>query len=187
MLMIVALVLFLFVPAEDPGPSRADRYEQHIFFAVLEGLYADGVSNEVVDAIVAIDEETKYPANFVWSCPVCMPAYHAFRLYRLRPDFQEKTARDTFGPGLPPATVARLTSDDLMIRQPALEKLIETWMNRRMESLRLTDAERQEWRLVMEEMRKKGMSFLQSYREEGRGGTYAKMKTCPICEGANDR
>ena len=182
---VLALGLAFAVPGGPRCRAKSVSYEQQIFFAVLEGLYADGVSNEVVDKIVAIDDQTKYPANFVWACPVCMPAYNAFRVYRGRPAFQEyKVHRDTFGPGLPPALVERLTAVDQMVSQKALEELISTWMDRRMESLRLNDDERQEWRTVMEELRKKGMGYLDGYRNS-LGGSYASMKTCPICEGAN--
>jgi len=182
---VLALGLASVVPGGPRWAAKADAYEQHIYFAVLEGLYADGVSNEVVDKIVAIDDQTKYPANFVWACPVCMPAYNAFLAYRARPAFRGyKIPRDTFGPGLAPPVAARLTSDDLQVRQSELEKLISTWMDRRMESLRLTDDERQEWRTVMEERRKQGMGYLEGYRSS-LGGSYASMKTCPICEGAN--
>lgn len=183
---VVATLLAFAVVSGDPRKeSKADPYEQHIFFAVLEGLYADGVSNEVVDEIVAIDPVTKYPANFVWACPACMPAYNAFLVYRARPGFRGyKIQRDNFGPGLSPAAAARLTSDELDVRQGELEKLISTWMDRRMESLRLTEGERKEWRAEMEMRRKEGMSYLANYRE-GLGGSYASMKTCPICEGAN--
>ena len=153
---------------------------------MLEGLYRDGVSNEVVDKLIAIDEQTKYPANFVWACPACMPAYNAFRVYRARPEFLgDKGQRDTFGPGLPPAQIERLTAVDLPVSQKALEELIETWMKRRMEALRLTESERTEWRIQMEERRKQGMNYLEGYRKS-LGGSYASMKTCPICEGAND-
>ncbi|MFN0009870.1 MAG: hypothetical protein ACKVXR_18410 [Planctomycetota bacterium] len=180
-------------PAETKAPPRpaafapesTGLYEEHIFFAVLEGLYHDGVSNEVVDRIIVKDEVSGYPANFVWACPACMPAYNAFVVYRARPTFVgEKVPRDTFGPGLAPAKVERLTAVDLPVAQAALEELIASWMDRRMESLRLTDGERSQWRIEMEERRKLGMSFLNAYRKN-LGGSYASMKTCPICEGAN--
>jgi hypothetical protein len=183
---LVASFLALAVVSGDPRKeSKADPYEQHIFFAILEGLYADGVSNEVVDEVVAIDPVTKYPANFVWACPACMPAYNAFLAYRARPGFRGyKLPRDTFGAGLAPEVASKLTSDDLQVRQGELEKLIRTWMERRMENLRLTDEERREWRSEMEMRRKEGMGHLDSYRKIV-GSSYASMKTCPICEGAN--
>jgi hypothetical protein len=176
-------------PANPPAAVAAsdafERQGQQIFFAVLEGLYQDGVPNDLVDKIIAIDEQTKYPVNFVWACPVCMPAYEAFRLYRGRPQFNDKAHRDTFGPGLPKDQVERLTAVDQAVSQRAIEELIQGWMDRRMDELRLTPDERGEWRKEMEKRRKEGMSYLQNYKELGLGGSYAGMKTCPICEGAN--
>jgi hypothetical protein len=37
----------------------------------------------------------------------------------------------------------------------------------------------------MEIRRKQGMTYLDGYQRAGLGGSYASMKTCPICEGAN--
>jgi len=166
--------------SDDFGP-----YGEQIFFAVLQGLYRDGIPNDLVDRIIRIDEDTKYPANFVWACPVCMPAFEAFRLYRGRPKFQNKEHTDTFGPGLPKDQVERITAVDQAVSQPAIEELIQGWMDRRMDELRLTAAERAEWQKEMEKRRKEGMTHLDRYKELSLGGSYAGMKTCPICEGAN--
>ena len=166
-------------------PQAYDAAGQQIFFAVLEGLYRDGVSDDLVDRIVAMDEQTNYPANFVWACPVCMPAYEAFTVYRGRSKFHDKEHSDTFGPGLPKDQVERLTAVDLAVSQRALQDLVQGWMDRRMDELRLTADERAEWRAEMEKRRKQGMSYLERYQEAGLGGSYAGMKTCPICEGAN--
>ena len=38
--------------------------------------------------ITARDPEHGLPANFVWGCPICMPAYEAFLTYRARPALQ---------------------------------------------------------------------------------------------------
>jgi hypothetical protein len=179
-------VVQLPMPRAEKGSSEPfGPRGQQIFFAVLEGLYHDGVSNEVVDRIVVIDDQTKYPANFVWGCPACMPAYEAFRTYRARTAFNDKLGRDTFGPGLPPEVVAELEAVDLAVSQAALEELIRGWVSRRMDELRLTPEERETWKEEMAELRKKGMGFLQQYQRGGLGGSYAGMKTCPICEGAN--
>jgi hypothetical protein len=64
-------------PKNDVGPF--------VFHAVLEGLYTDGVSNEVVDKILKPD----LLANFVHQCPLCHPAYQAFLLYRDRQPLAE--------------------------------------------------------------------------------------------------
>jgi len=172
-------------PPSVPGRDALDSHGQQIFFAVLQGLYRDGVPNDLVDRIIRIDEQTRYPANFVWACPVCMPAYEAFRLYRGRPAFNDKGQRDTFGPGLPKDQVEKLTAVDQAVSQLAIEELIQGWMDRRMDELRLTADERAEWRMEMEKRRKEGMTYLDMYKDQGLGGSYAGMKTCPVCEGAN--
>jgi hypothetical protein len=165
----------------------ADEFERHIFFSVLEGLYVDGVSNEAVDAICAIDPVHGYTANFVWNCPVCMPAYEAFRVYRSRPTFKSrKTGGDTFGDGLKPEELARITTGDVERRQTAIMELVSRWMSRRVEMLRLTPDERAKWEQQMQILRKKGMSMLYEYREQGLGGSYAAMKDCPFCDAANE-
>ncbi len=94
----------------DPGSSG-----QLVFFAVLEGLYEDGVSTDDVERILAIDPATKQPQyseHFVGACPLCLPAFDAFQLYRSRPMFYgRKEAIDKFGPGLDPILVKKLHSD----------------------------------------------------------------------------
>ena len=172
--------------AQERAPDRAFNHSNELFFAVLEGLYVDGVSNEVVDAIIERDVESNQPANFVWGCPICMPAYEALRLYRARPRFESsKGLEDTFGPGLDAETTRRVTSPELAVKLEAIQELIERWTGRRMESLRLSDAEREVWQHEMEIGLKKGMSMLYSYKDGERPGRYKDMKACAFCEGAN--
>ena len=51
-----------------------------VFFAVLQGLYEDGVSDEVVNSIVPPDKKgrEKMRHSFVLDCPLCQPTYEAF-------------------------------------------------------------------------------------------------------------
>lgn len=164
-----------------------DELQRQIFFAVLEGLYVEGVSNEAVDAICAIDPVHGYTANFVWSCPICMPAYEAFALYRARPPFRtRKGGGDTFGAGLAPDEVERITTGDIAERQKAIMELVGRWTQRRVESLRLTPDERAQWDVKLGAMREKGMAILDQYRASGLGGSYAQMKECPFCDAANE-
>jgi len=192
---VAALVLSapLLVPRAPSSPQDGfvqvvgDEWGQHVFFAVLEGLYTDGVSNAAVDMILAKDPDTGYPQNFVWSCPICMPALDAFNLYRVRPRFAGlKIESDTFGDGLSQETLRDLASPFLDIRQAAIRGLVERWVERRVTSLRLTPEERARWDEAMEQRRKKGMAMLASYRSGERPGGYAAMKACPFCDGAND-
>jgi hypothetical protein len=175
--------------ANCQNPPVAQRaatdYELELFLAVLEGLYEDGVSNEAVDAITVRDSQHGYPANFVWSCPVCMPAYRAFMTYRARPHFDWIKGSQDFGPGLGAAQVAALTTGEFAARQQALMTLVGRWVERRMTRLRLTPEENAAWKLEMEQRRKKGMALLADYKSGGLGGSYAEMKDCPLCDGAN--
>src|SRR2546429_752891 len=68
-------------------PWTQSRASQLVFFAVLEGLYRDGVSNDTVDLIIppgANGAARFEPEHFVYACPLCHPAFEAFSLYRHR-------------------------------------------------------------------------------------------------------
>lgn len=170
---------------ETPAARRL-RYDREIFGAVLAGLYRDGVANEVVDAVTAIDGATQWPAHFVYACPICMPVYDAFRAYRARPAFfGDKQRRDTFGPGLPAAEVAALCGDDPKAVQRALQAMVQRWLVARQQELRLSPAERAEWADEMERRRLKGTEYLTVYKQQGLGGNVAWMDACPLCEAAN--
>jgi hypothetical protein len=179
-------------PTSSPAPAgfvpvAADEWSRQIFFAVIEGLYADGVGDEAVAAILATDPDTGFPQNFVWACPICMPALDAFQLYRGRPYFQGlKLKRNTFGAGLADEVLRDLKSPFLDIRQSAIRGLVERWVERRVASLRLDETERAQWDQAMEERRKQGMAMLAGYRGSDPIASYAAMTACPFCDGAND-
>lgn len=194
-----ALVLAAFVvPAPTPAPAPVPtapqltirypgdpKYTPEIFFAVLEGLYRDGVPDRVVDAILAADPETGYPANFVYCCPICMPAYDALYVYRKRPKFPyRKIECDTFGEGLKPEVEAAICSSDQGVRQTAIRALVEGWLAQRMQALRLTPAEQQAWRDEMAKRKKEGLSYLEAYKQAGWKGSVTTMKECAFCEAA---
>lgn len=189
-LLIGASASFVTCSSQDAGAPKTEAktfdFEYELFMAVLEGLYLEGVSNEAVDAITVKDPVHGYTANFVWGCPVCMPSYRAFMTYRARPHFEWIKGEQDFGPGLDAATLAKLTTGDLATRQHALMELTSRWVARRMDSLRLTPDERAKWSGEMSKRRKKGMAMLADYRAQGLGGSYAEMKDCPLCDGANN-
>src|SRR5437764_8609195 len=93
----------------------ASRASQLVFFAVLEGLYRDGVRNADVDLIVPPGKNgPKFDLeNFVYACPLCHPSYEAFRLYRQRePIYGLKAPVDTFGAGRDETVSGGLRSRD---------------------------------------------------------------------------
>jgi len=176
-------------PAQDPSladgkqqPRRAFDMGHEIFYAVLEGLYADGVDNGTVDRILAADDGEW--RHFVYGCPTCIYVLEAFRHYRARPDFVSfKHGGNTWGNGLSDAEKQAFASEDLKVRLEALHELVENWLDRRMDLLRLRDQERREWQSQLNERSKKGMALLRSFQEAGRMQAWGDAE-CPSCEGA---
>jgi hypothetical protein len=160
-LLISALGLFigLTVLAREPGerkseanPSpvkdwKADPACRLVFFAVLQGLYEDGVSDEVVNNIVPPDKKgrEKMRHSFVLDCPLCLPAYEAFCAYQSRPRFTGEDKPAVLGKGLPEETVQGLMSKTLSTRLITLRKPIKQWVERRLVAMKLDESERQKW------------------------------------------
>jgi len=168
------------VPGRPGGPAT-------IFYAVLEGLYDEGVATEDVDILLHQDPATKQYSYFVYGCPLCMPAIDALQLYRGRPKFySQKGEPDTFGTGLPAKEREALRGDDVSARLRVLHDFIERCMKRKLASLRLNKAESEQWQLVLKEMRDKGSFMLKEAKEQGKAGALANAKGCSVCEGMND-
>jgi len=159
---------------------------QLVFFAVLEGLYHDGVKNDDVDLIIPPGEGGKPKfdqEHFVYACPLCHPAFEAFRLYRQREYFYGFKARtNTLGSGLPQAVATRLRSQNADERRQAIEELISRWVSQRLELMRLTAAEREALTREMEQGRKQGMGGLKNAVLAGQ--TSQSRTNCPICDGS---
>jgi hypothetical protein len=175
-------------PVERVGSVDISACQQMIFFAVLEGLYLDGVSTEDVERILAVDPKTHLPQfqeHFVYACPLCMPAFDAFQLYRSRPQFfGRKDNSDTFGIGLDPIVQRKLRSSKKADQLEAIQGLIDKWVRRRLDSMRLSKGERAEWDQAMQEGRSKGMGLLRQQQANGAQIQYAGWKGCAICDGA---
>ena len=183
---IILLVLLATLAAvATSGPDRPDGMdagEKHnmIFFAVLEGLYRDGASNDAVDAILRKTE--KGYVHFVYGCPICTPTLDALLVYRARAKFTPKKNLygDTLGPGLTDATAKRLQSEDPKERLDVVHGLIAKWVRARLRLMRLTEQEQRHWQQLLEEGRKRGMSAL------GGDPSFVGSKRCAVCDGAND-
>lgn len=188
---LVLLVATETPPAKEPPAPAALRQAalgdlpRFIFLAVLDGLYTDGVSNDVVDAILTRDSVSGRPQHFVYACPICMPAHDALQTYRARPAFYGRKIRvDTFGPGLPAELVGRITGKDLQVRLDAINGLVESWVRRRLEAMRLDPAERDAWTWAIAQGREKGMQMLESFRAGARQDGHDLLKSCAFCDGA---
>jgi hypothetical protein len=152
-----ALALAVCGPAAGPAPPRAapakvtdwkaDPACRLVFHAVLQGLYEDGVTDDVVNNIVPPDKQgrEKMRRSFVLDCPLCQPAFEAFCVYQSRPKFSDGSKASTFGKGLPEAVQKGLLSDSLPTRLTTLRGPIRNWVEARLRSMKLTAAERRKW------------------------------------------
>lgn len=165
--------------AKPPEPGSV-TFNRFLFFAAFEGACEDGLSEEAVEAILEKDGEGRL-RNFVHGCPVCHPVADGLRAYGMRARF----CLDSKGEPLagPPSAASvkameRLASSDAHDRGAALKGLVEGWVKRRMDRLRLTEKERAAWNHSMEVGMKKGTGMLPS--SEG-----FAHKACPSCDGAS--
>ena len=176
------------IPPDDtlqpPWESAAERL---IFHAVLQGAFETGIGDDAVDAILEQDAEGRY-SYFVYACPICHPALNALRVYRQRPVFLgDKAQRRAFGFGLSQEERTQLLSPDFGVRHEAIRARIERWVEAYIAKLRLSEEEHASLEHDMQDLRKRGMERLRSYRREG--GYYAVepwMKSCALCDGAVD-
>ncbi len=182
------LVFAALAPASEPKDPYAFTPEHRtVFFAVLEGLYEDGVSTKDVERIVLVDPALGGAMHFVYGCPLCGPARDALSVYRTRSSWNYKGPRnDTFGAGLDAATRKALASDDFATRRAAVQALIKRWVERRLNLMRVTESERAGYSKAFERMSKKGNAMLAEYRRHGRAGELGKMKGCAVCDGATE-
>ena len=203
---LVPVLLSLFASAAEPQaapdpdegrekPSvielRIGETRRFIFHSVLEGLYEDGVATEDVERILMRRENEEY-FHFIYSCPVCMPSVWAFDTYRLRPEYFHcvKSGDSTFGWGLEKKIRQDLHSDDVKRRLSAINTLIDRWIHRRMDRLRLTKEERADLSERLEDKRQQGMGMLKTFRAESSVGYYAPAYAghddweCAVCNGS---
>lgn len=191
------LALMLFADRAAAAESRFDETQRFIFHSILEGLYEDGVSTEDVERIL-MRREDDYYFHFIYACPVCVASVWAFDAYRLRSAKLHcvKSGASTFGFGLGKEIREALHSDDVKRRLTAINTLIGRWIDRRMDTLRLTKEERAELAEKLEEKRELGLARLNQFRAqstEKEGSALALYATaylgqdeweCAVCNAA---
>jgi hypothetical protein len=131
-------------PMSDAEKWRKDPICQMVFFAILEGLYTDGVPSEAVDLIVPpkTDLDTNVKHSFVFRCPLCHAAYEAFILYQRRQAFhgsEEKAstfATNRFDKKL----MQGLSSSSIRTRVYTMGAMVQPWIDRRIKMMNLTPA-----------------------------------------------
>jgi hypothetical protein len=204
----VALVVF----AADPNPTSSaaptplrdaernlfDDTYQFIFFAALEGLYRDGISDSDVNALLATKGKDGGYLNFIYTCPICMPVEGAIVTYKLRPRIDHmkvenyQTNERTFGFGLPKETSVALHSEKASIRLGAVNDLVSKWVSYRMERSSLTFEQKNILIEDLKKKRKQGMEALHNFARQANGPDSMKFfapgyegdDECAICNAA---
>ena len=181
---------------ENPDyESKYYREFRLIFFAVLEGLYEDGVAGEALELIIPDEktmmiEDAPEKTNFVYACPICTPTFDALRLYKARSPFysQKATKYNTFGLGLSEEVMKQLRGTPFE-RRDAIEALVNKWIQRRLDNTKLTCEEREQIEKNLSTMRKKGEKMLKLFQSEksynGFKKYYSNWKKCAACSGAS--
>jgi hypothetical protein len=189
-------------PTDDAAAKPVDWQDdpvcQMVFFAVLEGLYTDGVPDGVVDSLIPPARnapKNSDPSNgalrtsFVAQCPLCHPVYEALSLYQRRGAFQgDKSGRDTFGDGVTAELKEQLVSKDRRTRLVALRELVHRWVDRRLTLMRLSAEEQSEWTKKLQERSNQGKAFLSKLMkddpdyQEG----WSLYWGCAACNGTTD-
>ena len=164
---------------------------QFVFFAVLEGLYRDGVQNEIVDAIIGQKipkKEDKVKTHFVFRCKLCHATYEAFRTYRNRPAFMQTKGSSTFGKGANLALIKKLSSKDARTRIYTMGAMIRPWIMHRIKETRKTPEEKTAMKKEFMKYAQEGSDLLTTHKR-AKDGFYLDWSfygSCQACEAAKD-
>ena len=174
------------VPVKD---WKTDPQARLVFFAVLQGLYEDGVSDEVVNNIVPPNKKgkDKMRHSFVLGCPLCQPAFEAFCVYQARPRFTDGSQASNFGKGLSPEIKQGLLSKRVAPRLMTLRQPMKIWVERRLRSMKLSKEERKQWWEKMSERIQQGTKTLRiAQKEDPWYSNWRGYWGCAACLGSGD-
>jgi hypothetical protein len=173
----VADEAIIFIQREFPEEHR------FIFYAVLEGAYEEGLSEETVSILLG----EKGTEHFVISCPICDPAYAALRAYQDAPKFTSKKASHKgFGSGLSKEEKTIL-SGPIEERRKFIRTLVSRWIEARFALVNLPEDREKTMRESLQKMSEKGTAILEFFKKGGNGDqlaeAYAGWEFCPSCSG----
>jgi len=197
---LLTLGLCLPVSAQDKPKSgtalrnvewQKEEMCQFVFFAVLEGLYRDGVQNEIVDAIIGekiVNKDDKVKTHFVFRCKLCHATYEAFRTYRNRPAFMQAKGASTFGKGSDLKLLKNLSSKDARTRIYAMGAMVRPWIMHRIKETRKTPEEKTAMKKQFMKYAQEGSDLLRTHKK-AKDGFYLDWSfygSCQACEAAKD-
>jgi len=123
------------IKAEEIINWHQDEECQFIFFTVLEGLYRDGVSDEIVDLVVGKLKNNDLKKNFVFQCKLCHATYEAFVLYQTRTKFYGTDKKSFGNKQFSKQVIEMLKSSDPYTFGEGLSEIVQPWVKSRLLSI----------------------------------------------------
>src|SRR2546428_204151 len=122
--------------AELPKPIGMGDMHRFLFFAVFEGLWEDGAN------VALIKQVRLNPWDlFIGKCPICNAVGQGFDVYSAAPRPLGEHVEGK-GTGLPIEIASDLRSFQRDSRLRGLDHLVDRYVKRRFERIRMTDGER---------------------------------------------
>lgn len=166
-----AFALVAALVQDKPKPPSDAALNRFVFFAVLEGLFEDGMPAETVDLILSKNDKGEYE-NFIYACPICTPSVEAFRAFQMRRQFYHGRKGEAYFDAKPDPLFDEIAKQAQQKRyNKALDTLMQRYIKRRLDRLNLSADERAVWLAALK------------VGQEKMKNTYDH---CPWCAGAAD-
>ena len=142
--------------------TRNEYTHRFIFYAVFEGLFEDGVEDDVLAAM----KGRHFHNNFIYACPICTPVYQALQVYEARPELTGYKAEKPkhFGKGLDEEIRKVMLGKDPDARRAAIRELISIYIERRIRSQQLNADQEKQLRTELKALNDKGTEMLKFYQ-----------------------
>ena len=148
---------------------------QLVFFTVMEGLYRDGISKEIVDLVIGRVESNDLEKAFIFRCKLCHACYEAFAAYQRRPAFHGTEGVDVIGRReIAPAIVESLRNGGRIEFDNAFAAIVQPWIKAKL--------------IERLEAGEDGLEMLQRYVKLAAEGNdlIAGYARCQACDAIND-
>ena len=156
--------------------DTADWYKDEecrmIFFTVLEGLYRDGVPDEVVNRVIGRVQKNSVEKRFVFKCKLCHACYEAFAVYQRRPAFSGTKGVKAIGNKKIPDDVMKNLADDVSDRTfgRAFSTIIQPWIKQKLLTMNLNEKQKIAKMKKFADLAAEGNALITTY------------KTCQACD-----
>jgi len=170
--LLACLVLSACGQEPPPAPAKPRRMSTKEFLhkAVVEGLKEDAADRAWVRERIADQDRM-----FVLKCPVCEGIRSGFSHYAYT-EPKDPPVAPAEGKGVPKDIVDDLKSPTRLTQLKALERLVDRYVSRHYERLKMTAEERQAMHSALEDGKKQGMAMKEYQKDFG--------DFCPSCNGA---